>query len=117
MRLLKVMNVTHIYICGAHGTGKSTLVKKLVEQLKWPTIGEIGRNLLTEMNIDRDDLKKENVRKEYQTKYILKQCQAEASLSEQNFIADRGIDSLVYAAFYVNGAFYQELLQVLEFTV
>lgn len=109
-----------VYIIGAQGTGKTTLVNAIEDTFRKQTtlknhsganqptiIREVARNLLAELDFSRDDLTKGNPRALQLQEHILAaQFEAEKSAStHQNplgwLISDRsGIDPIVYAQIF-----------------
>jgi len=101
--------INRIFICGAHSVGKSTLVQAFLHKhTQWKVIQEIGRGLLQDMNITRDDLEKSEVREQFQRKILQKQDEQEALL-ENNYISDRGIDGFVYTKLHCSESVFQEM--------
>lgn len=49
------MEVLRIYICGAHSTGKTTLLNDLKPHLKINFVEEVARNIIQKHNWKRED--------------------------------------------------------------
>ncbi|CAM1306704.1 Uncharacterised protein g4438 [Pycnogonum litorale] len=96
-----------IFLCGAHSTGKTTLINKLKREL--PNIkseAEYARNVIKRMGLNRDsfDWKKHpEVFEKVQLEILNEQSQMYRRHEKDNedYIADRGIDPLVYARYYL----------------
>lgn len=91
-----------ICICGTHGVGKSTLVKKVHEITKIPIITEIARSIAEQYGIQRANelmtLPYEK-RFEYQWDIFRRQIMAESYINR--YISDRSVlDVVVYSELY-----------------
>jgi hypothetical protein len=56
-----------VFFCGSHSVGKTTLSQEILK--RFPTFGflkEVGRSVLHDMNITREDLNIREIRKVYQ---------------------------------------------------
>jgi len=105
------LGMRYVFVCGASSSGKTTLVNAFLKRYSgWSTIAEIGRNLLKEMNISRDDLEGE-VQKQFQRRILELQNEKENLLSSFSYISDRGIDNLVYSKIYCGDEYFQNLLE------
>jgi nicotinamide riboside kinase len=105
-------NKQHIFLCGGHSVGKTTLmheILKLRPSLK--KITELGRLILNELQITREDLNLIEKRTLYQTKLLETQCIEERKLEDEDYISDRGPDGFVYSSFYGNQELYKQLVQ------
>jgi len=108
----------HIFLCGAHSTGKTTLTNALHE--KWPyftVIQEVGRKLLKELGWNAKDLDEPQNRKLFQSRILEAQCKCEREVEHCEYVvSDRGIDLLTYVKYYLPSevAFYQQLVATPE---
>ena len=121
------MTPPNTFIVGAQSTGKTTLVSALGQlyndaaQASTPgpiVISEVARNVLKELNIDRDDIAN-SAEKCLQLQYAILRAQLKAecaaNLPNVWYISDRsGIDPIVYARLFVGHTASEELLQTPE---
>lgn len=107
-------NKVRIFLCGAHSTGKTTLLREVQKEIpSLQSLSEVARELMTKMNINRDDLEIPEKRVQFQRKLIRLQCKKEEELDQKgdDFISDRSaIDGVVYARKYVGQKLEEELL-------
>ena len=107
-----------VFICGAHSVGKTTLVDEVGKEL--PNIhkqAEVARKVIKDLNLRREDFDPRiNPAKfeELQIKILEAQCEAEKRNSRvgRSYIADRGIDPLVYALVYLGKDSMKRLLNL-----
>ena len=95
-----------VFICGAHSVGKTTLVNKVGKEMNLHIQAEVARNVIKDLKLRREDFDpKINPAKfeELQEKILEAQCKAEEcnSRNETPYIADRGIDPLIYSLVYL----------------
>ena len=86
------MKDLRIALVGSHGTGKTSVVKKLAEITKLPVIEEIARRY----DLNTPDMYEY---KQYQKQLLIEQIKAEVTifLSKGSFISDRSsIDNMAY---------------------
>lgn len=89
-----------IYFCGAHSTGKSTLVRYVSEHYKLPIISETARMILSEKELQIDSLRHDiKLVNEYQEAVFNRQILEEYKYN--NYVSDRCIlDILAYSAMF-----------------
>lgn len=86
-----------IGICGAHGTGKTTLGNILKEHLELPFITNTMRSLWIESGVDDFEKLPPDIRAEFQKHAIIRQINRENNEGESGFITDRTVmDNLAY---------------------
>src|SRR5271170_5576290 len=97
----------NVYIIGPQSTGKTTMVKALVERLKGdvPVIQEIARHVMKEKGYSRIDVDSTDLERRFamQNDIFHAQLEKEDSYLESgtNFVSDRSaIDPLVYLMHY-----------------
>ena len=87
-----------IILTGAHGTGKSTLVKPLAQEYNLEVLQRTVRNFWEDNGVNDFELLPTDVRAVFQKHLLLNQLDKENSLWEQGFITDRSVlDYLGYA--------------------
>jgi adenylate kinase family enzyme len=85
-----------IGICGAHGTGKTTLAKVISETYNLPIISQLMRNFWQEYGVMDFEKLPKDVRTTFQKESLLRQIDAEDS--SDNFVTDRTVlDQIAYA--------------------
>ncbi len=107
LQLEKVERNFKIGICGAHGTGKTTLAKAIYESFGVPIITNLMRNFWQEHGVVDFEKLPKDVRAIFQKESLLRQIRAEDQsknyLSKNSFITDRTVlDQLGYAKFSSN---------------
>lgn len=95
-----------MFICGAHSTGKTTLVNEVGKELDLHVEAEVARKVIKDLNLrleDFDPKVKPRKFEELQEKILEAQCEVEGrnARSGTSYIADRGIDPIVYALLYL----------------
>lgn len=95
-----------VFICGAHSTGKTTLVNEVGKELDLHVEAEVARKVIKDLNLrleDFDPKVKPRKFEELQEKILEAQCEVEGrnARSGTSYIADRGIDPIVYALLYL----------------
>ncbi|XP_001635923.2 uncharacterized protein LOC5515746 [Nematostella vectensis] len=108
-----------IFICGSHSVGKTTLVKLLARQTQIHDEAEVARRVIHNLGLHRDDFDPEKNPKRFlklQEEIIREQSRTEQRNSEccRSYIADRGIDPVVYAAEYLGEKEADYLLSLAE---
>ena len=106
-----------VFICGAHSTGKTTLVKEIGRELSLHVEAEVARKVIADLNLRREDFDpKLNPEKfeELQLKIIEAQSAVEGRnlRNGTSYIADRGIDPFVYAFVYLGEDSMRKLLEL-----
>jgi predicted ATPase len=87
-----------IAICGAHGTGKTTLLNLLATELNLPTLARSMRSFWQEQGIYDFEKLPAEVRTYFQHRSLLNQIQREDGEGEDGFITDRSVlDYLGYS--------------------
>lgn len=87
-----------IILTGAHGTGKSTLVKPLAQEYNLEVLQRTVRNFWEDNGISDFELLPTDVRAVFQKHLLLNQLDKENLIWEQDFITDRSVlDYLGYA--------------------
>lgn len=106
-----------VFICGAHSVGKTTLVNEVGKRLNLHVEAEVARKVITDLNLRREDFDpKTNPSKfeELQERILEAQCKVEEQHSRSGtpYIADRGIDPLVYSLMYLGENSMKRLLSL-----
>lgn len=106
-----------VFVCGAHSVGKTTLVNGVGRELDLHVEAEVARKVIRDLNLRREDFDpKINPSKfeELQERILEAQCKVEQSNSRSgtSYIADRGIDPLVYSQLYLGEDSMKRLLNL-----
>ena len=106
-----------VFICGAHSTGKTTLVRQVSNRTGIHIESEVARNIIRDLRWSREDFDpKVNPSRfeELQEKISQAQCTMERRnvLLRRSYIADRGPEFLIYAAVYLGPESMQRLLRL-----
>lgn len=106
-----------VFICGAHSTGKTTLVNEVGKELNLHVEAEVARNVITDLNLRREDFDPNSNPEKFeqlQEKILEAQSVVEKrnSRTGTSYIADRGIDPLVYALVYLGEDSMKKLLDL-----
>lgn len=106
-----------VFVCGAHSVGKTTLVNNVGKELNLHVQAEVARNVINDLNLRREDFDpKINPTKfeELQERILEAQCKVEECNSRNGtpYIADRGIDPLVYSLVYLGEESMKRLLNL-----
>ncbi len=89
--------MTKIGVCGAHGTGKTTLINALNEELKLPIIKRTMRTLWEKFGIDDFEKIPADIRANFQKYALMNQIDREEEEGRNGFITDRTVlDNLAY---------------------
>ncbi|KAK3597453.1 hypothetical protein CHS0354_041867 [Potamilus streckersoni] len=98
--------MTHIYICGAHSTGKTTLMHDLKPHLRVKSIEEVAREIIREHGWSRNDFAPninphnfEILNAEILQKQIL--LSEEYDTLHMDAIFERCLDALIYVELYI----------------
>ncbi|XP_035673971.1 uncharacterized protein LOC118414202 [Branchiostoma floridae] len=96
-------DILRVFLCGAHSTGKTTLLNDLSQAVRIHGEPEVARKVIQDMGLTREDLdyrKNPRAFEDLQLKILDAQCATERRNAEagRDYIADRGIDPVVYAA-------------------
>jgi len=93
-----MQNPIHVYLVGAHSTGKTTLARWIRDTYGMPMISEVARGVLAEMEARLDSLRTDIALVDrYQSEVFHRQIAAEeAQLG--SFVSDRAFCNLAYAA-------------------
>ena len=106
-----------VFVCGAHSVGKTTLVNAVGKELNLHVEAEVARKVIKDLNLQREDFDpKFNPSKfeELQEKILEAQCKVEERNSRNGtpYIADRGIDPVVYSQLYLGEGSMKRLLNL-----
>ena len=106
-----------VFVCGAHSVGKTTLVNAVGEELNIHVEAEVARKVIADLNLRREDfdpLVNPAKFEELQEKILEAQCTVEKrnSSNGRSYIADRGIDPLVYSTVYLGEESTRKLLNL-----
>lgn len=106
-----------VFICGAHSTGKTTLVNEVGKELNLHVEAEVARKVIRDLNLRREDFdpnRNPKMFEQLQEKILEAQSVVEKrnSRTGTSYIADRGIDPLVYALVYLGEDSMKKLLDL-----
>ena len=88
----------HIYLVGAHATGKTTLARWIRDRYSIPMISEVARSVLAEMEASLDTLRTDiELVSRYQAQVFERQVESEEK-QEGSYVSDRAFCNLAYAA-------------------
>ena len=88
----------HVYLVGAHSTGKTTLARWIRDTYGMPMISEVARGVLAEMEAQLDSLRTDVALVDrYQAEVFQRQIEAEEAQTG-SFVSDRAFCNLAYAA-------------------
>lgn len=89
-----------IYLCGAHSTGKTTILEHVSERFEVNTVKETAREIIQKYGGNLCDIRSNlEISKKFQRDILQQQIQKEKR-TEEPFIADRGLDILAYFSEY-----------------
>ena len=92
----------HVYLVGAHATGKTTLARWIRDSFGLPMISEVARGVLAEMEERLDSLRTDvELVSHYQSQVFERQIEAEQA-QPGSFVSDRSFCNLAYAAHHSN---------------
>ena len=106
-----------VFVCGAHSVGKTTLVNAVGKELNLHVEAEVARKVIKDLNLQREDFDpKLNPTKfeELQERILEAQCKVEEHNARNgtSYIADRGIDPVVYSQLYLGESSMKRLLNL-----
>ena len=106
-----------VFVCGAHSVGKTTLVNAVGKELNLRVETEVARKVIKDLNLRREDFDpKTNPSQfeELQERILEAQCKMEEHNSRNGtpYIADRGIDPVVYSLLYLGEGSMKKLLNL-----
>lgn len=91
-----------IYVCGAHSSGKTTLVRYISKKHNLPMITEVARKVLVESETPLERLRTDlDLVDKYQEEIWNRQIVEEHNAFD-SFVSDRGFDNIAYAAEHSN---------------
>ncbi|KAJ8305524.1 hypothetical protein KUTeg_016069 [Tegillarca granosa] len=107
------METLRIYICGAHSTGKTTLLNDLKQHLNIYFVEEIARSIIREHSWRREDFLPDVHPDTFKqlNKEIL---QAQVNIESENSVRGKGkgLDPIVYVEYYIGKESEEEMYQV-----
>ena len=110
-----------VFICGAHSTGKTTLLNRLLSEpgVNLHPVNEIARNIIKENGWQRKDFEpKTNPETFYelQVKILQAQSRIDKELCNEScsYISDRGIDPIIYCQMYLGKEWFEKIMQTEE---
>ena len=110
-----------VFICGAHSTGKTTVLNRLLSEPGNDLHGEteVARRVIKDLGWHRDDFDPTKHPERFfdlQMKIIQAQCQVNRKNNDlkRSYISDRGVDPLIYCKMYLGEERLNELLNVKE---
>lgn len=101
-----VTKMFRAFICGAHSVGKTTLVDEVGKETGLHVEREVARKVIQELNLQREDFDPKihpEKFEELQFRIVEAQCEVERRnvALDRPYIADRGIDPIVYSIVYL----------------
>ena len=88
----------HVYLVGAHATGKTTLARWIRDHFGLPMISEVARGVLAEMEAQLDALRTNvDLVNHYQAQVFERQMESEEAQTG-SYVSDRAFCNLAYAA-------------------
>lgn len=106
-----------VFICGAHSTGKTTLLRSLLSRLdhNFHAVHEIARGILEQRGQRADDFDpRENPREFYalQLEILEAQRRQDEKLTGENkrYISDRGLDPIIYCKMYLDDKQFRKIM-------
>ncbi|CAM1306705.1 Uncharacterised protein g4439 [Pycnogonum litorale] len=106
-----------VYVCGAHSVGKTTLIEKVVGNIKIHYEIEVARKIIYDMSLSidrRDPFKHPDLFETLQVLFIDEQDRIERINDDLNrdYIFDRGLDALAYVKYYLSEECYHRMLNL-----
>ncbi|KAL3879086.1 hypothetical protein ACJMK2_031400 [Sinanodonta woodiana] len=96
--------MTHIYLCGAHSTGKTTLMNNLKSHLRVKFVEEVARNIIHEHGWSSSDFAPKTNPHNFEiltAEILQKQIQLSEEYEHMDTIFERCLDPLVYEELYI----------------
>lgn len=95
--------MTRVYVVGAHGVGKSTLVRWIGARYGLPVVHEVAREVLSHYPVNFDQLRLDVAAvSRYQREVFAEQAAREAAAGA-SYVSDRAFDNLAYLAEHGEG--------------
>jgi predicted ATPase len=110
-----------VFICGAHSTGKTTLLNRLLSEpdQNLHAVNEVARNIIAEHGWQKKDFDpKTNPDTFYQLQVEILQAQSridkDLCVKNISYIGDRGLDPIIYCKMYLGEEWFQRIMSTLE---
>ena len=110
-----------VFICGAHSTGKTTLLDRLLSELdqNLVAVDEVARKIIAEQGWQRKDFDPKihpDTFYELQLKILQEQLRKDKELCDKNtpYISDRGLDPIIYCKMYLGEEWLQKIMNSIE---
>ena len=110
-----------VFICGAHSTGKTTLLDRLLSEpdQNLNVVNEVARKIIAEHGWQREDFDPKihpDTFYELQLKILQEQLRKDKELCARNtsYISDRGLDPIIYCKMYLGEEWFRKILNSIE---
>jgi predicted ATPase len=92
----------HIFLCGSHSCGKTTLANEIRKRFAYGLLPEVAREIITSQKLDLASFAKDIAAANRFQHDVAKEHMQRMTTSDPNanIVFDRGIDFLVYASMY-----------------
>ena len=116
-------DMLRVFICGAHSTGKTTLLKRF-RKLSEPdqnlsAVNEVARKIIEKHGWQKKDFDPKihpDTFYELQLKILQEQLRKDEELCDKNtsYISDRGLDPIIYCKMYLDEDWFQMIMNSIE---
>lgn len=110
-----------VFICGAHSSGKTTLLKGLLAEPghDFRVVNEIARQILAENGWQAEDFNPKinpTTFYDFQQQILRAQSHRDVELCGQNtsYISDRGLDPIIYCKMYLGEEWFRKIMNTKE---
>jgi predicted ATPase len=111
-----------VFICGAHSTGKTTLLNRLLsepDQNQLHAVNEVARNIIAENGWQKNDFDPKinpHIFYDLQVKILQAQLRIDEEFCNQNrsYISDRGLDPIIYCQMYLDEEWFHKIMYSTE---
>jgi predicted ATPase len=110
-----------VFICGAHSTGKTTLLDHLLLEpdQNLHAVNEVARNIIAEHGWQKKDFDPKinpDTFYDLQVKILRAQSRIDGELCSKNrsYISDRGLDPIIYCRMYLGEESFYKIMNTIE---